>query len=317
MSNAEVLMKMASKAPKLAPKFGRLGLQLQKVSPELLFVAGTVAVVGGVVLACRSTLKVDSILDKSKTDLDHIAETVENEPEEAYSNDDATKDRAKVYVTTAIDLTRVYLPAITTVGLGIACFAASHNIQHQRIAGLAAAYKTVESGLKSYRGRVETEIGSDREKEVYYGSHKEKIETIETDPETGKEKKVKKEIHVIEDNGLPSEFAVFYDESCDSWQRSMDYNMDYLKMQQSYFNDRLHLMGHVMLSEVFDALGIDRTPASLVTGWLDNGDGDNYIDFGLTDYFYNGRYGQDYVNGATQSILLDFNVDGVIWDKIG
>ena len=39
--------------------------------------------------------------------------------------------------------------------------------------------------------------------------------------------------------------------------------------------------------------------------------GDNYIDFGL--YSDNLSY-SDYVNGFDQAILLDFNVDGNIWD---
>lgn len=39
--------------------------------------------------------------------------------------------------------------------------------------------------------------------------------------------------------------------------------------------------------------------------------GDNYIDFGL--YADNLSY-SDYVNGFDQAILLDFNVDGNIWE---
>ena len=44
---------------------------------------------------------------------------------------------------------------------------------------------------------------------------------------------------------------------------------------------------------------------------IENSKGDNYIDFGL--YSDNLSY-SDYVNGFDQAILLDFNVDGNIWD---
>lgn len=314
MSNVDVLSKVATKAPTLMPKLGRVGLKFQKFSPEILFGVGAVAVVGGVVLACRSTLKIDEIIDDAKEDLSKIQDGLDEL--DNYSDDDAMKDKAVVYVNTAFNLAKLYLPAVTTIGLGIACFAGSHNIQHQRIAGLAAAYKTVEGGFKSYRNRIVDELGAEKEKELYFDSKKEKMEIIEIDAETGKEKKVKKEVNVVDiDNA--SEYARFFDsETSKQWTRNMDYNLDFLKMQQSYMNDRLHLMGHVFLNEVYDALGIDRSSAGAVVGWVDGGDGDNYIDFGMSDYFYNGRMGSDYVNGRNESILLDFNVDGSIWDKI-
>ena len=49
-------------------------------------------------------------------------------------------------------------------------------------------------------------------------------------------------------------------------------------------------------------------------GWVKN-HGDDFIDFGI----YNplNDYNRDYVNGYNdKAILLDFNVDGVIWDMI-
>ena len=86
-----------------------------------------------------------------------------------------------------------------------------------------------------------------------------------------------------------------------------------VQMTQNYYNARLQTRGHVFLNEVYDAFGIERSSAGSVVGWVldSDGPGDNYIDFGMFE-----AYNRDFVNGQERSILLDFNVDGVIYDKI-
>ena len=52
-----------------------------------------------------------------------------------------------------------------------------------------------------------------------------------------------------------------------------------------------------------------------MVGWVMSKDnGDNYVDFGIYDM--NNPAARRFVNGAERSILLDFNVDGVIYDLI-
>ena len=65
---------------------------------------------------------------------------------------------------------------------------------------------------------------------------------------------------------------------------------------------------------MYDALGIPKTPAGQVVGWL-LGAGDDYVDFGFLkdDADFAARR---FVNGLEPVVLLDFNVDGVIYDKI-
>ena len=87
----------------------------------------------------------------------------------------------------------------------------------------------------------------------------------------------------------------------------------YLKAQQNSFNDLLRARGHVFLNEVYDGLGLERSQAGAVVGWV-LGDGDNYVDFGIFDG--DKPRARDFVNGLEASILLDFNVDGVIYDLI-
>jgi hypothetical protein len=88
----------------------------------------------------------------------------------------------------------------------------------------------------------------------------------------------------------------------------------FVKAQQNYFNDILKVRRHVFLNEVYEALGFDHTSYGSVVGWVLSKDGDNYIDFGIFDG--EKERSRAFVNGNERSILLDFNVDGVIWDKI-
>jgi hypothetical protein len=91
--------------------------------------------------------------------------------------------------------------------------------------------------------------------------------------------------------------------------------MLFLKSVQNHMNDMLHVRGHVLLNDVYDRLGIDRTPEGALVGWLMGGVGDNYVDFNIYDFQSAAK--RDFVNGIEPSILLDFNVDGVIYEHIG
>ena len=85
----------------------------------------------------------------------------------------------------------------------------------------------------------------------------------------------------------------------------------YLRQQETYANDLLKSRGFIFLNDVYDMLGIPRTRAGQVVGWTydkENPRGDNYIDFGIFKR-------KEFVNGYERSVLLDFNVDGIILDK--
>jgi len=99
------------------------------------------------------------------------------------------------------------------------------------------------------------------------------------------------------------------------WQNVNDYNLVFLRAQQQFANDLLVARGHVFLNDVYDSIGIDRTPAGAVVGWVvsKNG-GDNFVDFGM--YNEDSERARAFVNGDEKSIFLDFNVDGIIYDLI-
>lgn len=285
--------------PSIATKtFGRQILKLQKASPKLLFVGGIVGVVGTTVLACKATLKLEDVLDETQKNLD-IAKSLEHSD---YSEQDRVKDKTYIYIRSGVAIGKLYAPAIALGTLSICALAGSHNILTKRNVALTSAYAAVEKSFAEYRKRVEDELGPDREREVRYDVKEEKSKD-----ESGKNVTVKRP-------GDPSQYARFFDEYSTSWSRTPEYNFLFLRCQQNYANDKLLSRGHIFLNEVYDMLGIERTKAGAVVGWVVSPEGDNFIDFGIFDG--DNPKARDFVNGREGSVLLDFNVDGVIYDKI-
>lgn len=281
----------------------RNALVTQKASPGLLLAAGITGMVGSTVLACRATLKMDGILEEAKGKL-NTAKTLDHS---GYSERDRSRDVTLIYYQSSVKIVRAYAPAIILGGLSIYCLTSSHNILSRRNVALTAAYGALEKGFNEYRARVVEKYGEDQDRDFRYGT--EQVTVV--DPDTGKKKTVTRV-----GPGDPSIYARFFDQWSSSWNREPEYNLIFLKSQQNYFNDLLRSRGHVFLNEVYDALGIPRSKAGAVVGWILSKDEttDNFINFGVFD----GRtdVARDFVNGHEGAILLDFNVDGVIYDKL-
>ena len=111
-----------------------------------------------------------------------------------------------------------------------------------------------------------------------------------------------------------SQYTKVFDNGCVGWTKEPEYNLMFLKGIQDYCNDLLKTKGHLFLNEVYDQLGIPRTKAEAVVGWIYDEKspiGDNFVNFGIRNERNN-----DFVNGYTTDCILDFNVDGNILDYI-
>lgn len=298
---------------------GKTGLKLKKYSPEILVVAGVVGTVASAVMACQATLKVNEVLEKSKKQIDSIHECAADASlveSGEYSPEDAKKDLAIVYAQTGLQFAKLYGPAVILGALSITSILASNNILRKRNIALGAAYATLDQSFKDYRKRVVDRFGEAVDRELKYNIKAQKVEEMETDPETGKQKKVKKTIEVS-DGQFVSPYARFFDESSRYFEKNPELNLMFLRAEQNFANDRLKARGYVFLNEIYERLGIPTTKAGQVVGWIydpKNGKGDNYIDFGIYDM--NREKVRDFVNGYERVILLDFNVDGDILNEI-
>ena len=290
---------------------------VKKHSPEILIVAGIAGVVTSAVMACKATMKVNEVLAETKENIDKVHDVMADQgiSEKEYSKEDSARDLAIIYAKAGVKLAKLYGPAIALGGLSLTAIVCSNNILRKRNVALAAAYTAIDTSYKQYRSRVIEKFGENVDREMKYGIKAVQIEEKTVD-ENGKKKTVKKTVEVVNPYDY-SDYARFFDVGNPNWEKDSEYNLMFLKRQQAYANDKLKANGYLFLNEVYDMLGIPKSKAGQVVGWIydpENGTGDNYVDFGI--YNVNREAARDFVNGYERTILLDFNVDGNIWEKM-
>ena len=306
----------------LSRTFNKVGFELKKHSPEILVTAGVVGVVVSTVMACKATTKVGTVLENAKKDLDtihgcmddgYISITSKDGQVEKvdYTQEEGKKDLTIVYTQTGVKLAKLYGPSILLGAVSLLGIIKSHDILRKRNVAIAAAYATVDKSFKEYRKRVAERFGEAVEREIKYNI---KATTVEekTIDEKGKEQVVTKTVNVVGPNDY-SEFSKIFDKFNPNWDSTPEYNMLFLKAQQSYANDLLRVKGYLFLNDVYEMLGFPRTIAGQSVGWLydpRNCDIDSFVDFGIFDIHKKASH--DFVNGYESAIILDFNVDGNI-----
>ena len=210
---------------------------------------------------------------------------------------------------TGIKFAKLYAPAVILGTLSITSILASNNILRKRNVALGAAYAAIDKSFKEYRSRVVERFGEQVDQELKYNIKAKKFEEVEVDPETGKEKKVKKTVQVVDPN-LQSDYAVYFDSKSRNYETNQDYNRMFLKAQQAFANDKLQTRGHLFLNEVLDDLDLPRTPAGQIVGWTADGP-DGYVNFRIVEVERETEDGRH-----EPVLLLDFNVEGNIWEKM-
>lgn len=276
-------MKIALLKASTIRHINRGALLVRKFSPEILTGVGIVSVVAGAVMASKATLKLEEIV---------------NEHEVALSEGDFEEDnagRSRVFIETGTKIAKLYSPSVAVGVAGIGCIVGGHTILSRRNAAITAAYSSLAATLSTAKVA---------EKVQQVGEDGEIVETTEEDLSWGPK----------------SPFVAYFDRDSLNFQPREDYNLMFLRTVQQHANDRLLSRGHIFLNEVLDDLGIERTQAGSVLGWVRNDDrGDNYVDFGLESdqlFVYTEEDRENEIQAGTRPFLLEFNVDGVIWDKI-
>ena len=289
--------------------------QVKKHSPEILMIAGIAGTIIGTVLACKATTKVSEIIEEKNKNVEDVHTCLEKKSNE-YTEEDSKKDLTIIYAQTGVKLFKLYAPAIGVMTLSFASIIAGHKVLKKRNIAIAAAYAAIDKGFKQYRKNVIKEFGEGVDQQMRFGLKSKEIKKKDKDGKTVKETE-----YYIDPDANPldniSEYARFFDAASSNFAKDPEYNMMFLRRQQDYANEMLKSRGHLFLNEVYDLLDIPRSKAGQVVGWVydknGNTKGDNYVDFGL---YRNDQGTRRFINGLEYNILLDFNVDGVIYDII-
>jgi hypothetical protein len=261
-----------------------------------MFVAGIAGAITSTVLACKATLQLEKVLDE----VDYDVALIKNKTGDEDNN--YKKELVYVYAKGAYNVTRLYTPAIVVGATSVGLLTGSHVTLTRRNAGLTAAYAASQKAFDDYRDRVKEALGEEKERDVHHA-----LTLVDVIGEDGKKTKVQQA-----DPNKWSMYARFFDEGSTSWQKNAELNRIFVQAQQQYANHILHARGHFFLNEAYDMLGLPRSEAGSIVGWVTKGDGDSYIDFGMYE-----AGNSAFVNAWEKSVILDFNVDGVIYKLIG
>lgn len=287
-------------------KAGHAGLLAKKYAPQVLLGVGVVGVVASTVLSSKATLKLEGVLDRHREDVDLVNEVAHVKTADQYSSTQHKRELTLIHIRTAKELTKLYALPVGLGILGISCIIGAHGIQYKRNVAAVAAYKTVESQFNRYRARVVEEFGLDKDQEFARAYREEES----VNEEGGSVKNI-----TINGKDL-NDTLYFFEPSNVNWKNSPEYNLNYIRANETFANQLLHARGHVMLNDVLDSLGIDRVKEGFVLGWVLDKDGSNHIDFGVVDCQSPSSriFGADGEMG--ECIMLDIKTDGIVWDKI-
>lgn len=285
----------------ISRSMGSKMLSAKQSSPQIFFVGGLLGSVLSTVLACRATLKLEKTVEDIRNELLSVKQLGDEAKETGdYDEREYYQSLLVVYARSSVKIGKLYAPSAIVGSLSVAALTGSHMQLKRRNEALTITLAGVMKAFDEYRIRVRDEVGEERELEIHRGITKETV----TDDEG------KKHVVPVINPNQTSLYARSFNESNPNWQPNAEENRTFLQLQQNWWNNVLHSRGHVFLNEVYESLGMAHSRPGAVVGWLSgpNSNGDGFIDFGFFEAWQ--------INNMEPEIWLDFNVDGVIQNKI-
>lgn len=303
-------MKLKAMREALTRAVTKKAMLVKKYSPEILTVVAVGSTLAAVGTAIHATLKLDDITSYIEAHQEKKAQVKEYKDageisEEEYSEADEKRDDMIFLVKTGVKLMKHYAVPAAFTAVSTASILELYNVLSKRYAAAVAAYMAVQSTFEAYRHEVKERIGENEERGVFEKTSL-KMDRLQYDAEESRSRNRR---------NIGSQYARWFDEASRYWKKAPGENLIFIRRQQQYANDLLRIHGHLFLNEVYDLLDIPRTSAGSIVGWIyEPGDTESLVDFGLSEHWQPSV--RDFLNGRERNILLDFNVDGIIYDLI-
>lgn len=322
IDKTEIMEKMTRTASKC-------GYKLKKASPTIMIVGAAIGGVTATVLACKATIKAQDILTEHNAQVESIHTTKQQIESgeiqliegETYTENDYKSDITTTYVKTGLKLAKVYAPAVTLGAVSLGCMFGSHHIMSKRNASLTAAYIALDKAFEEYKSRVSDRFGSRVQEELEHN-----IKAVELESKSTNEQGVEETIKEYKDIAMQhtSPYTCIFDETVDTWQPDNMLNRNYLFLMERAANKRLRTQGHLFLNDVLASLGTHggvtmKTPEGQIVGWIydpNDPSHQSHVDFGITNYVRDNDALNAFIDGTERSVMLRFNCDGPIIDKI-
>ena len=311
----------------------KAGQTVAKNSPTILTVGGVIGIGVTVFLACRATLKAQKVVEDHHERREKVEEEFDKNGIE--TDREYTRELAKVYGKTAIDMTKLYAVPVVLGVASIVSILGGYKILTDRnaklmnsLAAVTAAYQQLDKFTKQYRKRVCDDAGKDKDLEYAYGVTKDKCETVS--PE-GKKENLKGTLHTkdgvskkdISDFEKLNPYVAVFDERSREYKSSASMNLTTIKGQLNAWNDIAKARiaeakcggayPVITQNEVRRSLDLPETSAGAVTGWdLASDDYDGFIDFGINTITY--PQNELFAEGRSTACVLEFNCTGDIVD---
>lgn len=286
--------------------------RVSKHAPTILSVTASAGVIATGYLAWKAGTRFEDVEGR---DWDRRKECLRNA--DTIPDEDVPKIERKNRILFILDTVRTVAPAAIVGAATITMIYFSNSISKKRLAAMGAAYATLQTAFDGYKRTMVEALGKESVDKIL----KPKLPNVGKSAEEILSSDNKSDAANVSDavvNSLKalSPYArIIAEESSTCWDPNEDYTSQNLAAVQLWSNRRLERKGHLFLNEVFDQLGLSRTREGAVVGWLKNGEGDNYVSFGDFDASIYRVPSDDYTR-VDSNFIVDFNVDGVIWDKI-
>lgn len=286
--------------------------RISKHAPTILSITASAGVIATGYLAWKAGTRFEDVEGR---DWDRRKECLRNA--DTIPDEDVPKIERKNRILFILDTVRTVAPAAIVGAATITMIYFSNSISKKRLAAMGAAYATLQTAFDGYKRTMIEALGKESVDKIL----KPKLPNIGKSAEEILSSDNKSDAANVSDavvNSLKalSPYArIIAEESSTCWDPNEDYTSQNLAAVQLWANRRLERKGHLFLNEVFDQLGLSRTREGAVVGWLKNGEGDNYVSFGNFDASIYRVPSDDYTR-VDSNFIVDFNVDGVIWDKI-